>query len=243
MNKHQESFNGLKMKKLSFVFTVLCSLSFIAHSYSAVSDGGIAIPSDRINSVLPDSLSKDSTESIAFKDETEIVIKNKDDYSKQFVDELRALGYEKIELIDSLIIFNGKDTAYFPELPIIGKHFVLTGRKGDLAIALSIQRINYSTIGYNLEMVEFGRASHNQTGQADISANFFLGAESDESDISGLTYFATEFLEFKDGDCYTYIRLGYDEESGPFLLGKIKKNCNGEIMDIDLNNFTTLIEK
>jgi hypothetical protein len=147
------------------------------------------------------------------------------------------------ELKDSLLLINGKDTAYFPKTPKIGKHIVLTGRKDNLAIALTLKRINYTTVDYKIEMVEFGKTSHNQSGQADIISSFFFGAESDESKKTGNGYFVTEFTEYKDKDCYTFIRLGYEEETGPYLLGKLKKNCNGKIMDIDLENFTTLIEK
>jgi hypothetical protein len=39
------------------------------------------------------------------------------------------------------------------------------------------------------------------------------------------------------------IRLGYEEAISPYLMGKLKKNCNGQIMDITLDNFPTLIEK
>lgn len=177
------------------------------------------------------------------KIKTEIVVKNKSDYSENFIQGLRELGYEKFELKDSLLLINGKDTSYFPETPEIGKEIVLTGRKENLAIALTVKRINYTTVDYKIEMVEFGKTSHNQSGKADIISSFFFGTESDQSEKTGNEYFVTAFTEYKDKDCYTFIRLGYEEETGPFLLGKLKKNCNGKIMDIDLDNFITLIEK
>lgn len=98
------------------------------------------------------------------KIKTDIVVKNKVDYSENFIQGLRELGYEKFELRDSLLLINGKDTAYFPETSRIGKQMILTGRKGNLAIALTVRRINYTTVDYNIEMVEFGKSSHNQSG-------------------------------------------------------------------------------
>ena len=225
------------------ILTLFIGLTFMACNNSATDSKSISIPSDTIKTVSVDSLIMDKNEVPRDKIKTEIVVKNKADYSENFIQGLRELGYEKFVLKDSLLLINGKDTAYFPETPKIGKHIVLTGRKGNLAIALTVKRINYTTVDYIIEMVEFGKSSHNQSGQADIISSFFLGAESDESEKTGNGYFVTEYTEYKDKDCYTFIRLGYEEETGLNLLGKLKKNCNGKIMDIDLDNFTTLIEK
>ena len=215
----------------------------MACNNSAIHNKSLSPPSDTIKTVSVDSLNIEKNEVSLNKIKTEIVVKNKSDYSENFIQGLRELGYEKFELKDSLLIINGKDTSYFPETPEIGKEIVLTGRKENLAIALTVKRINYTTVDYKIEMVEFGKTSHNQSGKADIISSFFFGTESDQSEKTGNEYFVTAFTEYKDKDCYTFIRLGYEEETGPFLLGKLKKNCNGKIMDIDLDNFITLIEK
>lgn len=225
------------------ILTLFIALTFVACNNSATDNKSISTPSDTIKTVSVNSLNLDKNEGPINKIKTEIVVKNEADYSEKFIQGLRELGYENFELKDSLLLINGKDTVYFPETPKIGKQIVLTGKKGNLAIALTVKRINYTTVDYKIEMVEFGKTSHNQSGQADIISSFFFGAESDESEKTGIGYFVTEFTEYKDKDCYTYIRLGYEEETGPYLLGKLKKNCNGKIMDINLDNFTTLIEK
>ena len=231
------------MTTVKNILTILIGLTFVACNNSAKDNKNVSTSSDTIKSVSVESLDVDKNEVPSDKRETEIVIKNESDYSEKFIQGLKELGYEKFELKHSLLLINGKDTAYFPETPKIGKQIVLTGKKGNLAIALTVKRINYTTVDYKIEMVEFGKASHIQSGQADIISSFFFGAESDESEKTGNGYFVTEFTEYKDKDCYTFIRLGYDEETGPYLLGKLKKNCNGKIMDIGLDNFTTLIEK
>jgi hypothetical protein len=228
----------LKKTKMKYILTILIGLIFLACNNSAKDNKNISTSSDTITTVS--SVIKNSTTD---KKEPEIIIKNKADYSEKFIQGLKELGYEKFELNDSLLLINAKDTAYFPKTPKIGKQIVLTGKKGNLAITLTVKRINYTTVDYKIEMVEVGKTSHNQSGQADIISSFFYGAESDKSEKSGLVYFVTEFTEYRDKDCYTYIRLGYEEETGPYLLGKLIKNCNGEIMDIDLHNFTTLVEK
>ena len=231
------------MTKTRNISTLFIALTFVAGTNSAADNKSIWTSQETITKVSVDSLNMNKNEVQQDKIKTEITVKNKADYSENFIQGLSELGYEKFELKDSLLIINSKDTAYFPENPKIGKQIILTGRKGNLAIALTVKRINYTTIDYKIEMVEFGKTSHNQSGQAHIISSFFFGEESDESEKTGNGYFVTEFTEYKDKDCYTFIRLGYEEETGPYLLGKLKKNCNGKIMDIDLNNFTTLIEK
>jgi hypothetical protein len=173
----------------------------------------------------------------------EVIVKNKTGYSEKFIEGLRKQnGYQKFELLGSWMIIDGKDTATFPETPKIGEQFKLTGLKDNVAIALIIKRINYTTIEYSIEMVEFGKTNHFEKGQASISPSFFLGSESDESTMTGNAYFATEFFEEKKNDCRTSIRLG-KEDGRHELLGKLIKNCNGKIKDITLDNFPTLVEK
>jgi hypothetical protein len=171
-----------------------------------------------------------------------IAIKNKTDYSDKFIAGLKKLsGYKTFQLDNNRMIINGKDTAVFPGIPELQKYFVFTGRKENLAIALTFTRINYTTIDYKIEMVEFGKTNHNESGKADIIPTFFLGSESDES-RSGEAYFVTEFIDEKENNCHTYIRIGI-ENGKRDLSAKIIKNCNGKIMDVTLDNFPTLQEK
>lgn len=90
-------------------------------------------------------------------------------------------------------------------------------------------------------MFEHDKISLKQSGKADLNSTFFLGAESDESEQTGVSYFVTEFPEIKTKDCYLIIRLGYEAETGIHLLGKLKKNCNEKIMAID--NFSLIENK
>lgn len=96
--------------------------------------------------------------------DTEIVIKNKAAYSEHFIQGLKELGFQKIELIDSLFIIDNKDTVLFSDTPKIGESSVYTGKQGNLAIAVTVKRSNYTTVDYQIEMVEFGKTSHTQIG-------------------------------------------------------------------------------
>jgi hypothetical protein len=169
---------------------------------------------------------------------TEIVIKNKADYSEHFVKGLKELGFQKIELIDSLLIIDNKDTVLFSDTPKIGEARVYTGKQGNLAIAVTVKRSNYTTVDYQIEMVEFGKTSHTQSGQADIISSFFFGPESNINEQTGEGYFVTEYTDNRADNCATQIRIGDEND-----LAKIIKYCNGEIKDITLDNFTTLHKK
>lgn len=223
------------MTTVKSILTILIGLSFVACNNSATNKESISTPSDTIKTVSSDSLNKEKKEVIKDKKETEIVVKNKADYSEKFIEGLRKLGYEKFELKDSLLIIDNKDTVTFSQTPKIGEYRVYTGRQDNLAIAVTVKRINYTSVDYKIEMVEFGKTSHNQTGQADIISGFFFGAESNEDEQTGEGYFVTEYTDNRENNCYTHIRLGDENE-----LAKIIKNCNGKIKDITLENFTTL---
>jgi len=173
-----------------------------------------------------------------------IIVDNESDYSKKFIDGLKEIShYKKFTLKKNVLIIEETDTTYFSETPKIGERYVLNGKKDGLKITVTVKRINYTTVDYNIEMFSSGELKHSQVGQADIASAFFLGDESDTSDKSGVSYFVTAYSESHENDCYTYIRLGYEEETGPYLLGKLVKNCNGDIHEITLDNFPTLIEK
>lgn len=233
---------------MKYIITVCIGFILVSCINSGTQNKSILVTFDTTHTALEpsaDTQDADLTSGVSEegKKETEMVIKNRSEYSGKFVKALKELGFKKVELQDSLLIVDGEDTTYFPAAPRRGQQMTLTGKKGNLAIALTITRVNYTTIDYKVEMVEFGVTSHHHSGQADMSSGFLLGEESDQSEKTGNSYFVTEFTDDEDKECYTYIRLGYEEETGPYLLGKLKKNCNGKVKAITLDNFTTLMEK
>ncbi|WP_415782669.1 YARHG domain-containing protein [Flavobacterium jumunjinense] len=154
---------------------------------------------------------------------------------------LTDIELHNISIIKEIEEYRNEDI-YVPEFPEKNKKIVLTAKQGDLVIALSIKRIGNKTIEYSLEMVEFGKKNYSKKGLASMADGPYLGSESDESSVSGISYLCDEYVDEKE-DCYMYIRLGKEEKTSNYLLGKIIKNCNDKIKDIDLNNFPTLIEK
>lgn len=226
----------LKIVKAKNIVAALIIISVSGCSNSQTNKKASSILVDTTKTITTDNSYTD-------KKETEISIKNKSDYSEKFIEGLKKLREKKIALSDSLLILNDTDTIYFPETPEIGRRITLTGKKDNLVIAVTIKRFNYTTIDYKIEITEFGKSNHTQSGKADIASSFYFGDESDVSDKTGIAYFSTEFTDIGENDCYTYIRLGYEKETGLYLLGRLIKNCNEKLLDIDLDNFPTLIEK
>jgi hypothetical protein len=172
-----------------------------------------------------------------------VIVENKSDYSEKFINGLKKMnGFGDFKLSNNYLILNNKDTIEFPKRPEINKRIVLTAIKDNLAIALIVKRINQVTIEYRLEMTKFGKASYKINGIAEINPSFFLGSESDTFSATGTSYFSTTYQSNEKNGCFNYIRLGSTNDR-KYLLGKIIKNCNGEIKDITLENFPTLREK
>jgi hypothetical protein len=159
-------------------------------------------------------------------------------FSESFIKALKELiGSGQYELRDSMLIIDKKDTSYFPGTPAIGQNQTYTGKKGDLSVAIHIQRLNYTTIKYRIEIVEHGKSSHYESGEADLNAGFFLGSEIDEDDLTGNSYPAAEFSFTASEKCFTIIRIGFDYGKG---MAKLNKSCNGKLQSITLENFPTL---
>ncbi|WP_264791722.1 hypothetical protein [Aureispira anguillae] len=174
----------------------------------------------------------------------QIHIDNKNDYSETFISDLKTIkGLKRADLKGNRMILNEKDTFYFPPILKQKKRIVLTARKDNLAIALTIQQINQTSIKYQLEMVEFGKTSTIRKGIANLSAFFFLASETNTYEKTGVGYLATSFSD-KSKSCLTEILIGNmdDAPNKPFLV-KLTANCNQGIRDINLKNFPTLREK
>jgi hypothetical protein len=173
-----------------------------------------------------------------------IIVKNAADYSENFINKLKGFeGVNWVDLNGDLLILEQRDTISFPALPALKEKMVFTGKKGNLAVAVKLERINQTSIRYKIEMTEFGKTSEYFKGIADISPYFFMGDESDEDDETGLSYGATAYSN-EEGDCYTNIRIGQLKagDDAPLLM-KLIKNCNGKIREIDLADFPTLRQK
>lgn len=168
-------------------------------------------------------------------DTATVVVKDRSQYSHTFLSNLRTFTYSShYQLKDSLLIIGQLDTAYFPtELPL-RKEQVFTGSKSNRQFELRVTRINYTTINYTLRVNNAGHLNEYK-GLADISAGFFLGAETVEDDHTGTAYLANEYYSHAK-NCDLSIRIGGEDK----LYAKVIVNCGNKVEDIDLEDCPTL---
>lgn len=169
-----------------------------------------------------------------------LTVKNPADYDVNFIKNLRQQPLGEVVLDGNLFIEDGQEMS-FASYPELNKEIVLSGKKDNLNIALTIKRINQTSIEYSLEMIETDQPAYKAKGLASISATFYMGSETDENSYTGMAYGADEYMNIEEGGCYTSIRLGKENENGQ-LLGKLIKNCNGTLRAIDLEDFPTLVK-
>jgi hypothetical protein len=179
------------------------------------------------------------------KPPTELIVRKKADYSPGFMEGLKGLGYEKIELRDSLLILDGKEAHSFPSIPEKGRNITFTGVLDKLMIALHVERLNSTTVEYRIEMVEWGKGSHKLKGTAELPPGFFLPQEQEQDvhDPSGKTYAVVKFTDNREGDCPVEVRIGTEPFGQPYLLAKLHKSCNGNLPDLTSENAPLLHEK
>jgi hypothetical protein len=146
------------------------------------------------------------------------IVKDSTKYSQTFIKELKKLNpsFESITLADEKIFIssssftgtkyiNNLDTVLIPiELPL-NKVVIYKAEKDGKNYILSLRRINYTNIEYELRI----NASIIKSGQVILNTGYILGMETEE-DENGSAYGVIQYLE--ENDCWT--SLGIEINSG-----------------------------
>ncbi|MBK8800915.1 MAG: hypothetical protein IPN71_02450 [Fibrobacteres bacterium] len=164
-------------------------------------------------------------------------------YSRNFLAGLdRATEGKRYVLDRGVLVMEGNDTARLPSIPAFGGMIRLERENEGTLVRLEVTRKNWTAVEYRLEVVASGKEPQVETGIAEIPATFFLGAESDESESSGESYFVEEYTETRPDDCTLSLRLGRESESDGALLGRVVVNCPSLKLP-DLSAFPALFQK
>jgi hypothetical protein len=131
--------------------------------------------------------------------ESEFFIKDKNDYSNEFIKCLTEIKEQRFELIDSLFIINSVDTVVFP----IFTEDIIKFENSEKKWSLKFQQINFSTIKYSIYNSDL---KINLNGLATINCSFFLASESN-ADENGDGYFVDEYFDYSY-DVYLIVRIG-----------------------------------
>jgi hypothetical protein len=131
--------------------------------------------------------------------DSEFFIKDKNDYSDDFIKCLREIKEQRFELIDSLLIVNSIDTVVFP----IFTDDIIKYENSEKKWRLEFQQINFSTIKYSIYNSDL---DIDLNGLATINCSFYLASESSE-DENGEMYFVDEYFDY-GYDIFLSIRIG-----------------------------------
>ncbi len=157
-------------------------------------------------------------------------------FSNNFISALGKLG-KPVEMMPNQIVVDGQPIN-FPGVPKRNRLYHFKGSKDNTTYSLDAVRVNYSTVKFLLEITRDGKSAERYEGEADINPAFYLGAESDTDDQSGMSYPSYEFSYLKNA-CTTYLRIG---EDGGTVKARISRDCYEDAQDIVLENSPTLRE-
>lgn len=153
-----------------------------------------------------DSISK-SVNSIFIVDEPS-------NYSKVFLDSLRAANYsEPIHLIKDFVII-GKDTIHFPNDLKINKAYNFTGASDSVKYSLIAKRINLTDIVFEYSAKLKDSIIYEEKGSTTLNHMFFLASEVPEDEQTGESYGAYEYFNIKKSNLYSIeIGIGRDDHN------------------------------
>lgn len=149
------------------------------------------------------------------------IVKDSSRYSSEYISDLRTLSsdFDTLLLLDDTIIiysrpFNGHsyvesvDTTYIPKIPLLNKQLIYKREVENKKYELSMRRINYSNIEYDLKIND----SINKSGQLVLTAGSILGDEYEE-DEEGLMRTVIKYID--QSKCWTLVRI--DEDSQEYV--------------------------
>jgi hypothetical protein len=155
----------------------------------------------------------------------DIYIERLTDYSPQFIASIQnaAKDIVVVSMLGDRLVTKGGDTLHFPKTPPIGSELVFTGGEPGQEVELRVERVNQSTIRYGMVVQLAEGGTYEMKSLADLAPLFFLGAESDEDEQTGLSYFASEYVD-PTSECNNSIRIGQADDGGPYLA-KLVMDC------------------
>jgi len=161
--------------------------------------------------------------------------KDQSKYSKTF---LQGLHYPNTKVYDDYMTVEGRKVL-FPSALTAGKQYLFSATKDVKTYKLTVVRKNNTTIDFKFELTQNGIVKYRNSGLADLSSQFFLGAEGDDDD-SGDGYGAYEY-HLKNGECYFSIRVSIQKDQLERLRAKIIYGCwNSSVDRLELDDCPTL---
>ena len=144
----------------------------------------------------------------------EISIKDRSQYSAEFIKELETLedpSIKNIELIEGYMLLD-KDTVYFPSELKLKEPYRFTAFTDTHFYQLDATRINQTAIQYEFTLFANEKPEVTHKGIAHLGAGFYNGSETDEDDQTGDSYIANEYYNTANENFA--VRIGEPDDEG-----------------------------
>lgn len=175
-------------------------------------------------------MDKLSGKSDALSSDAEIIIHDKDNYSKDFIAGLYRLPseYKKIELRGEILILNDTIFEILPEYLGSGKNYKMEGADDNVKVELSFTQNTYSSIDYVVQVNQNGEPEKQFAGVAELQASFFLGGKAEIDNEKNEAFNTLQLVDYsnavpisikigKDGLYQLRCRVENDDFKSPVL--------------------------
>jgi len=163
-----------------------------------------------------------------------IYIKDVSKYDKSFIDGLIEYSLSQksnIKLIDDLLTVDNENYSLSSEIES-GKIYFFKKIEMNKHIRLALFKYNLSSLKFDLKITIDGKINLEKSGVVKLSPCFFLGADSDDDEETGSSFFVTTYRH-EDKKGYIYISVGENEKK--LLQARVETDEIGNIPVLYLN--------
>jgi hypothetical protein len=170
-----------------------------------------------------------------------IYIKDVTKYDKSFISGLIKYGSEQnkyLKLVDDILTVDNENYSLSSDIES-NKIYIFTRNEKGKKIKLNLVKYNYSSLKYDLKIISDDRTILEKSGLVTLNSCFFLGAESDDNEETGISFFVTTY-RYDDPAGYIYISVG--ENDNGLLQARLELNVISDLPVLYLNTEINLIE-
>jgi hypothetical protein len=141
-------------------------------------------------------------------------------YSKQFLDSLKASHYQGSMKLQKDYILVGKDTTRFPQDLDLDKEYLFTSDSGATKYTLKVTRLNLTDIKFDYSKTLNGSVVYQEDGVGTLTPLFFLGSENPNDSKTGEGYGAYQYVIHKP-KCISSVEIGIGRDDNDLLRAEL----------------------
>lgn len=152
-----------------------------------------------------------------------LFIKDISKYDKAFIDGLIKYSRDQkqyLVLIDDILTVQNENYSLSSDIES-NKIYVFERNEENKIFLLHLMKYNYSSLEFALKIIIDGKIIREKSGLVTLNPCFFLGAESDDDEETGSSFFVTTYRHEESID-YVYISVG--ENDNGLLQARVEFN-------------------